>query len=126
MTITSRVDKARRLILSEASGTLTNEDVLKYTEWVRSDPTLAEFDMLMDLSGAERVEVTSDGLRNAALRIPSRDKAQENYRVAIVAQSDFAFGMSRMYEMLRAGAVGEVRVFRDIIEAKKWLGIEGT
>ena len=124
MGIISTVDKGRRLILSNASGTLTDEDVIKYTDWVRSDPTLAEYDMLMDLRGVEQVQVTSEGLRGAAVRIPTRDEAEEHYRIAIVAESDLAFGMSRMYETFRARAVGEVRVFRDISKARAWLGIE--
>ena len=43
-----------------------------------------------------------------------------------MAGSDLVFGMSRMYEMLREGAVGEVRIFRDVDKAKEWLGIAGT
>jgi len=125
MTIESRVDKARRIIISEATGALTDEDVLRYTEWVRSDPALREFDMLMDLRAVAKVEVTPEGLRESALLIPSASEAEERYRIAIVAGSDLVYGMARMYEMLREGAVGEVRIFRDMEEAKAWLWLQG-
>jgi len=123
MGITSRIDRGRRVILSAGKGILTRSDWIKYTEWVWSDPEVSLYDKLVDLRGVERIDMTGAETRDAASRIPKAGSLRADYRVAIVAVSDAVFGMSRMYEMLRAGTMGEVRSFRDLDEAREWLGI---
>ena len=44
-------------------------------------------------------------------------------KTAFVADSDVIYGLSRMFEMLRHDSPEEIRVFRNIDEAKRWLGI---
>jgi hypothetical protein len=42
---------------------------------------------------------------------------------AFIAETDFAFGMARMFAM-QAESVGQtIRVFRTLSEAVRWLGI---
>ena len=41
--------------------------------------------------------------------------------VAIVANSDIAYGLSRMYEALLSGTDWDVRVFRTRPEAVQWI-----
>lgn len=43
---------------------------------------------------------------------------------AAVADSELVFGMSRMYELRKGEHGAEVRAFRDIQEARAWLGLE--
>jgi hypothetical protein len=38
-----------------------------------------------------------------------------------VVPSDLGFGMGRMYQMLREGQGGQINVFRDIDEARRWV-----
>jgi hypothetical protein len=45
-------------------------------------------------------------------------------RSAIVAPSDRAYGMSRMFEVFAEESSIDVRVFRDFDEAKRWV-VEG-
>jgi hypothetical protein len=42
-------------------------------------------------------------------------------RMAVVARNDEAFGLARMYEMLRGDTPVEIVVFRSMPEAEAWL-----
>ena len=44
---------------------------------------------------------------------------------AIVAPSDLAFGLSRMYQTLSEQAEFEIEVFRDFVAARSWVVREG-
>ncbi len=43
-----------------------------------------------------------------------------------MAAADVAFGTARMYQMLTEAHVKNIGVFRDIEEAKAWLGLDAT
>ena len=45
-------------------------------------------------------------------------------RVAIVADGDAAFGLTRMFQALRSDSSTELTVFRDVAEARSWLGLD--
>ena len=51
------------------------------------------------------------------------DASSHSFKVAFVADTDFIFGMSRMFEMLRDNSTEEACVFRNVDEAKRWLGL---
>ena len=47
----------------------------------------------------------------------------EGVKIAFVASSDAAFGMARMYQAFRAGSQASFHVFREMSEAREWLGL---
>ncbi len=47
-----------------------------------------------------------------------------NGRGAVVAEKDIGFGMMRMYEVLSEFEPGQFKVFRDMTEARRWLGLD--
>lgn len=80
------------------------------------------FDDLVDLRQVSRIEVTRDALARVISMYTPIDQLGLRTRLAIVAASDFTYGMSRMYELLRGdGVPEEVRVFRSYEEAVEWL-----
>ncbi len=48
----------------------------------------------------------------------------EKSRRAIVAETDIKFGMARMYEMYGEADPTQIEVFRDMAEARRWLGLD--
>ena len=80
------------------------------------DPDLND---LVDMRGVERFEVSGDAIRQL-VRSFARFSGADN-RLAIVAGSDVVYGMARMYEQLRSDTTEEIRVFRDVDEARAWL-----
>ena len=54
MSITSKIDRERRVILSVGEGILTHADWIEYTEWIWSDPEMSLYDKLVDLRSVEQ------------------------------------------------------------------------
>jgi hypothetical protein len=126
MVVKIRVDGAARVRHSVLEGTVGDDDLVDaYTAVLADpdfDPTLND---LVDARGVRRVDVTPAGVRRLADLIQQIDRLALPTKVAMVATSDPAYETARMYEALRTGqnAPAQHRVFRDMAEAKQWLGL---
>ena len=60
-------------------------------------------------------------MRRAAEIARRFDERTGSVRVAVLAPSDVAFGLARMYSILVDSLQREVRVFRRAAEARAWL-----
>ncbi len=108
-----------RFVLSRSWGVLTQALLLAHSRALAGDPRFQpSFAQLSDLREVTDITVTAPGVREAAEASPFGAGS----RRALVASSDFIFGMARMYELFRENATGEVMVFRDVHEALRWLG----
>jgi len=122
MPINYTIDEERNLVLTVASGTLYDADVMQHKAALRDDPRVTpDIKELSDVRGIEQLDVTETGIRQM-IRF-DRDAAASTggHTLAIVATEDIIFGMARMYEMLTEQNVRSVQVFRDIDEATRWL-----
>jgi hypothetical protein len=128
MTIEHRIHHDRRLVWARALGTLTDQEVFTYQLEVWSQPEVAGFHELIDMSAVERVAVLSaDRIRQLASLAAAMDARTTESKLAIVAPNDFEFGLGRTYETYReleSESRKEPRVFRSVAEALRWLGIE--
>ena len=79
-----------------------------------------KFDQLWDLSGATEVQIEAEAIKELA-RARSFEAGAKR---AVVAPSDLAFGMARMFQLLHDEAPEDVRVFRAEADARRWLGLE--
>jgi hypothetical protein len=121
MPISYRIDEARGLVLTTATGTLTDDDILGLKARLLADPRWAPgMGELADVRAIDRLEVTTAGVQHMA-RQDAAGPALGSYRLAIVAPQDEVYGMARMYQMLTERAVPNVRVFRDLEAAEGWL-----
>ena len=114
-----KIDKERRLVLSSGSGVFDLDEARSHQERLLADP---EFDptysQLMDFTHVTRIELTAADIQHLAVRnIFSPDS-----RRALLVPNDLAYGLGRMYEILR-GAAGErgIRVFRNLEDALDWV-----
>lgn len=112
-----RFDPERGLLVVTVSGVVGDAD-FEDAKFPDVPPGTIE---LLDLSRAERTEISSGEIR----RIAQRDLSWPDRisRMAIVATSDVAFGLARMYQTLCDGMKTEVRIFRSRPEAEDWLGL---
>ncbi len=127
MPISYTIDRQRNLVLTTATGVLTDEELLDHKRQLIADP---EFEPgmkeLSDVRRIERLDVSPAGVRRlAALDEEHVDRLGEDYRLAIVAPADASFGTARMYQILTESSVQNIGVFRDMEEAKDWLGVAG-
>jgi len=80
---------------------------------------------LFDASELTGIEADSSIIRQVARRATARvdETAAADSRMAVVATNDEAFGLARMYEMLRGDTPVEINVVRSLREAEDWLGL---
>lgn len=119
MPITYHIDRGQHLVVSEWSGKITIQEARAHFAALKADP---DFDPTMrHLSEALGAEATlSFGeLRLLAFESPFNDSG----RAAIVASTDLVFGVSKQYEAFAERDGRDIRVFRDLDEARAWLGV---
>ena len=114
-----QVDGAARVVIVTVIGVLGDAELQGLGDQLEKNPEVApDFALLIDLRQADGKTVTSAGVRSLATRALVFSQAS---RRAVVVPSDLGFGMARMYEMLREGRGGGMRVFRDYDEARRWV-----
>jgi hypothetical protein len=127
MPIEFTIDHARRLVTATGSGTLTGEDVFGYQRDVWSRPDVQGYNELMDMREVELIDLRSiDNMRALAELSASMDAPAPSSKFAIVATSDEAFGLGRMYETYRrleGKSTKQVGVFRTLNEAYAFLEV---
>ena len=127
MVVKIRVDPTARVRYAVLEGTIDDDELVRTYAAVLADP---DFDPtlndLVDARGVRRIDVTPAGVRRLADLVQQIDRLALPTRVAVVAPDDVAYDTARMYEALRVGqnAPAEHRVFRDMAEARHWLGLE--
>ena len=112
-----------------AHGTLTDRDLLEAWGDALADPAYdPAVDNLVDMSGADRFEVTAIGAQRLAdvmAMCAPTPKPGVRPKVAFVAPSDDAYGLLQMYEKYRErqGAPARFFVCRSLEEARCWLSL---
>jgi hypothetical protein len=122
MPIECQHDQDLAVIMAHGTDRLTDDDV-RNTATVLFDAMAVTPDLtiLVDLRAVTHCTVSSDTIHVLAdlhrCSAPQRGHA----RVAIVAATDLAFGLSRMYATQVDGSTMDVSVFRDIHQGQAWL-----
>jgi hypothetical protein len=125
MPISYQLDLTRNLILTAASGVLTDDDVLTLKRQLATDPAVrAGMSELSDVRGVTDLQVTTQGVRRMVWHDARLEPNAPAPRIAIVATQDVIFGMARMYQQLASDARPEVGIFRDYNEALQWLVVD--
>jgi hypothetical protein len=124
MPIVHRYDPALRTLFLDFSGEVSETELVDVARKLTSDPSIpAGHRELVDLSGVRNTDVTAAALRRVAHIYTDSDRRPEDSRVAIVAPADLFYGLSRMYEAFREPSRLEIQVFRELREARAWLGL---
>jgi hypothetical protein len=119
MHVNREIDASDRVVILDVSGELSDEGLRSLAAEARAAlEEKPDFGLLIDLRNAVGRDVTTEGVRILATQplLLSPDS-----RRAIVVPSDLGFGMGRMYQTLREGQAGEINVFRDLDEARRWV-----
>ena len=125
MPMTYELDLEAGLVRMRGQGDVTDQDMVDCVARLRADPDLRpHMNTLSDMRGI-RVAFTSDGIaRMIEVMEATRDR-RDRAKAAIVADSDVAYGMARMFEMSADGRVEpSFHIFRTMESALDWLGGE--
>lgn len=119
MPLSFQVDTTQRILKSHGSGVLTMSDLLTYFADSRADPLYDPgMHRVMDLRNVTHLP-SSDDIRALATFARSRAPV-DTARMAIIASSDLAFGVSMMFKAF-VGYGERLIVVRDEAEAMEWL-----
>jgi hypothetical protein len=120
MPVEYRIDVSLRTVFTTPFGAFTDRDSREYVEDLRHHPDFeSDFNQLFDARDVTSVELSGACVRDiAAMRMFGEGSLR-----AFVVRTDVAFGMVRMFEMLRDDALDQIRVFRNIDDARAWLGL---
>jgi hypothetical protein len=119
MPVTYKIDKERRLVSSKAYGVVTREEILDHQRSLAADPDFSPtFSHIADFTSTTKLEVSAADVQTFAVR----NIFAPTVRRAIVVADREAFGLARMFEILR-DAKGEQgnRVFLNMEDALKWI-----
>jgi hypothetical protein len=130
MPITVTVDHAQRRVLARCEGVITYADVELHLQFEEQERGLT-YQELFDARGAT-TNLTPEEIRRLVSRVQTLHRSQPDFGpTAIVADSDFMFGMARMFALLNdvteGGTSGPaVEAFRDVYSAEQWLRVHAT
>jgi hypothetical protein len=122
MAISYSIDPERRLVETHIDGETSVGEIEEYIQRLVDDPAYRpEYDSLVDLREspslftAAEIRSLSEFVRAYTAPTPSR--------LAVIAGTEAAFGLLRMYEAFTEDLPQSFRVFRDMNHAREWLGL---
>lgn len=120
MPVDYSIDPALGVVFSRWSGLVTTSEIIANAEQLREDPEFegnySELVDMRDFSGTDATSACLDGI------IRRVDPYSVVSRHAVLAPGRAAFGIARMYQILR-GEGANCEVFRKEEEARRWLGL---
>ena len=123
------MDHAARVVVAAGHGELTDADVFGYQQEVWSRTDVAGYDELIDMTRVTRIALPSpERVRDLAKLAAGMDGLSTRSRFAIVASTDVAYGLGRMFQTHRQlddRSTKEVGVFRSMEEALAFLDVGG-
>jgi hypothetical protein len=120
MSATCSIVREQGLVHLTLEGRLTDADLLAVQARMRGDEGFRpDFRQIVDATSLSEVAVTPEGL----CAVAACAAWGAGSRRAMVAPSDVARAMGRMYQKLREGGPDRVAVFTDLGEALAWLGL---
>jgi hypothetical protein len=124
MAVSYRVLPEQGVVVVELRGRVGDAELIDAADRLIADtdrlPGLHE---LVDAREMEVSDLSSAALRRVADRFAAGPRPDEGVRIALVAASDAAYGLARMYQVFRDASAAEFRVFRELPEARAWLGL---
>ena len=124
MPVTFEIDPVRRIVWTVASGCVTYDELARHLAAEEREDALGLGEMF-DGRGAT-TDVTPEQVRALVTRTDALVRQGRFGALAIVTDSDFAYGMARMYQILADPLPVRIGVFRTLDEATAWLSSATT
>lgn len=125
MPMTYTIEPEKNLVVTTGAGVLTDDDVMAHRRALSADPRFSpQMRELSDIRQVADFQVTPAGIRMMVAADVKMVSSGGMHKLAVVAEGNVAYGMSRMYQTLGEPNIRSVGVFRNYKEAEQWLGIE--
>jgi hypothetical protein len=113
---------ADQYIVAHCEGELTVDDLFRLNQslYSETDRSIAAY-QIVDLTAVTRIVMSTDDIRRIADQDRSAVKSFGRITIAVVADKDLDFGMSRMWEAYAESPGIETGVFRNMSDARDWI-----
>lgn len=124
MPIEYSIDKNLGVVFTSASGVLTEEELLEHKQDLISNPDFGPgFVELSDVREISDLAISPAAIERFVAQDESDSDLLKDFKLAIVVSGALEFGMGVMYEMMSKKDIANVRIFRDLDQAKEWLQV---
>ena len=121
MPVTYDIDTTNEIVFFNATGEFTAEDFRIHKRELVDDP---EFDplygVLIDFRSITKYRLSTAETRELAMSYIFHKRARRAYLVP----TDEVYGMLRMFALLSDFESDKFQIFRDMAEARRWLGLD--
>lgn len=127
MSVEYKYDEEKKFLYSRFYGVLTDEDLRSQAQAVADDPRIQPgVREIVDLRGVDSVEASNDSIGVIINIDMEHSEKLAGQKTAIVAPRELLYGLSKIYEVLYelSQAPADIKVFRDISAARKWLELK--
>ena len=115
----------KRLVYVVGTEIVTIDDLVENIKELSEDPLYtAPMRKLVDYRRLEKIELSMKESEIFAQEKERRKRVFDHEQCAIVAPKDVNFGIARMHTSLMNQSTMTAKVFRDLEDARAWLGIE--
>ena len=128
MPATHYIDDSSKLIITtwegEAADIKLIEALITYQKNIQSRPDYSHYNEVVNFNKASCYSLTLEGIKNIAKLASKNDQNKIKRKLALIVNSNVAYGLARMYESYRnltRSANKEIRAFKEENEAFKWL-----
>lgn len=128
-----RIDDKAQLIITTWEGDATDVEFInaikKYQTDIQNHPDYIHFNEVVDLTYISGMKLSTEGIKNIGKIAAATDNLEINRKLAIIVNSNLAFGLARMYETYRSltsNSHKEICVFKNRDEAFAWVKKNNT
>lgn len=123
MSTSHEIDVEHRLVRSHMWGVFTDQELREHYRSIREDAAFdPRFCQLCDIRDVCDMRLSAPVVRDVA-RLPVFDPSAR--RAVVVGDQEFHFGLGRMFAITAETGGSQVRVFKDMVAAREWLGLQG-
>ncbi len=121
MPVTYHIDKINKMVFVNATGEFTAEDFRIYRRGLVDDPEFdPHYSVLFDFRSITEFRMSSAEMRGFSMESISHKRARRAYLVP----TGEVYGMPRMHSSLSNFESDTFQIFRDMAEARRWLGLD--
>ena len=118
------IDKDMGVVFTTASDVLTENELFEHKRKLISDPNFKPgFVELSDVRFITDLKISPSSIEAFVAQDESDAERLKDFKLAIVVSGALEFGMGAMYEMMSRENSTNVRIFRDLGQAREWLEI---
>ena len=122
------IDHDTRIILTTWEGIADDSEFIEaldiYQNNIQNHPDYIDYNEVVDLTHTSSIKITTKGIKKIGTIASKTDQNKPDRKLALIVNSNLAFGLARMYIVYRSfskNANKNIRVFKDEKNAFEWI-----